>query len=71
MKCGWHGSNNTTVCKIRHLRTALNDTKYRINKDIPPSEYFPEWEKYTQIINTIIDLAIVHNTDSIKLVFND
>ena len=70
-KCGRHFPNNTTtVCNIRHLRNALNNSKYSIKKDIPPSEYFTEWEQFTQVINTIIDIAIIHNTDSIKLIFN-
>ena len=69
-KCGYYVPNNTTVCKISHLRNALSDSKYSIEKDIPPSEYFTEWEQFTQVINTIIDIAIVHNTESIKLIFN-
>ena len=58
-------------CTKADLRHVLVDSRYGINKDLPPSEYFTEWEQFTQVINTIIDIAIVHNTESIKLIFND
>lgn len=57
-------------CTKADLRHVLVDSRYGITKDLPPSEYFTEWEQFTQVINTIIDIAIVHNTESIKLIFN-
>ena len=58
-------------CTKADLRHVLVDSRYGITKDLPSSEYFTEWEQFTQVINNIIDIAIVHNTESIKLIFND
>lgn len=68
MKCG-HDQLNGTSLWISDLKRGLINNKIIINQDIPPSEYFPEWEQYTQIINTIIDTASVHNTKGIKIVW--
>ena len=69
-KCGYIYPDSIS-CTKADLRHVLVDSRYGITKDLPPSEYFTEWEQFTQVINTIIDIAIVHNTESIKLIFTN
>lgn len=53
---------------IRKKQQRKPDSKYSIKKDIPPSEYFTEWEEFTQVINGhTANLAIGTDTEIMYL----
>ena len=69
-KCGYIYPDSIS-CTKADLRHVLKDNMYGINKEFEDGEYFTDWDKFEQTINQIIGIAIVHNTESIKLIFTN